>query len=172
MTGLLAEWPPRIFSPVGEFQAWDTLFKQQVPASMQFLLQNPNVPPMEKPRRPESFVIIDEIGPAGMSTPSAGSRENQYKEYKLQRRVHLELKTWVKNTLSQDFRNACCPDDQTAFQWRMNVVGRLREMLKEPVRPQATNQGVTDPHQKSCFNGSENDEPPRKRRKIEDECPQ
>jgi hypothetical protein len=141
MSQMTANWPPRIFSPVGEYQAWDTLFKQQVPASMTDLLKNPNVPPMEKPKRPESFVIMDENGPSGMSTPSAGSRENLYKQYKLQAKVHLELKMWVHNTLSQDFRKTCCPEDETAFQWRMNVVRRLRDVLKESAGAQVTNQG-------------------------------
>jgi hypothetical protein len=108
---------------------------------MRDLLKTPNVPPMEKPKRPESFVIMEESGPAGMSTPSAGSRENLYKEYKLQTKVHCELKRWARHSLSHDFRNTCCPEDQTAFQWRMNVVRRLRDVLKESAGARVTSPG-------------------------------
>jgi hypothetical protein len=163
MFGQTANGPQRIFSPMGEFLAWDTLFLQKASApSLKHLIEHPDYPLLTKPKRPpESFVILLEEGPPGMSTTSAGSKAALYEqareEYKTQSKLHSQLQKWVKNSLNKDLFDACCPPGQNAFQWRRNIVELLKgelkepivvllkEELKEPSDPTATEQGICHP---------------------------
>lgn len=150
MFGQTANGPQRIFSPMGEFLAWDTLFLQKASVpTLKHLIEYPDDPLLTKPKRPESFVIALEEGPPGMSTPSAGSKAALYKqaqeEYRTQRKLHAQLQKWVKNSLNEDLYDACCPPGENAFQWRRNIVKLLKEELKESGGSKETEQGMCHP---------------------------
>lgn len=146
MSNLAANGPQRIFSPTGEFMAWDTLFLQKASVpTLKHYIGHPNDPLPKKPKRPDNFVIALEKGPPGMLTPSAGSKQALYKqalgEYRTQTKLHAALQEWMKTTLHPDLYKACCIPGQTAFQWRTNLVGRMTQMQLEPPNTQEVQQG-------------------------------